>query len=112
MTFSTNPWRNAAVQLRRAISIRAEGIKLLEKHAIGPSAARLVGCRVETLGASHNRRPFEVAVDIKELGVNRMLHRVMARHRFGVDEPAKVSVKRQCLRGRASLHDLRSIESK
>jgi hypothetical protein len=32
---------NAGLQLRRAISIQAEGIKLLEKHAIAPSAARL-----------------------------------------------------------------------
>ncbi|MFN2515228.1 MAG: hypothetical protein ABR556_03345 [Pyrinomonadaceae bacterium] len=32
---------NAGLQLRRAISIRADGIKLLENHAIAPSAARL-----------------------------------------------------------------------
>src|SRR6267378_8215493 len=32
---------NAGLQLRRAISIHAEGTKLLEKHAIAPSAARL-----------------------------------------------------------------------
>jgi hypothetical protein len=32
---------NGGLQLRRAISIRAEGKKLLEKHAIAPSAARL-----------------------------------------------------------------------
>src|SRR6267142_2150843 len=32
---------NAGLQLRRAISIQAEGTKLLEKHAIAPSAARL-----------------------------------------------------------------------
>ena len=32
---------NAGLQLRRAISIQAEGKKLLEKHAIAPSAARL-----------------------------------------------------------------------
>jgi hypothetical protein len=32
---------NAGLQLRRAISIQAEGNKLLEKHAIAPSAARL-----------------------------------------------------------------------
>ena len=32
---------NAGLQLRRAISIQAEGIRLLEKHAIAPSAARL-----------------------------------------------------------------------
>ena len=32
---------NAGLQLRRAISIQAEGTKLFEKHAIAPSAARL-----------------------------------------------------------------------
>jgi hypothetical protein len=32
---------NAGLQLRRAVSIQAEGRKLLEKHAIAPSAARL-----------------------------------------------------------------------
>jgi hypothetical protein len=32
---------NAALQLLYAISIQAEGTKLLEKHAIAPSAARL-----------------------------------------------------------------------
>ncbi|HUC20424.1 MAG TPA: hypothetical protein VMR98_02935, partial [Candidatus Polarisedimenticolaceae bacterium] len=32
---------NAGLQLRRAISIQAEGIRLLEDHAIAPSAARL-----------------------------------------------------------------------
>src|SRR5687767_5059293 len=32
---------NVGLQLRRAISIQAEGIRLLEKHAIAPSAARL-----------------------------------------------------------------------
>src|SRR6267143_3093223 len=32
---------NAGLQLRRAISIQAEGKKLLERHAIAPSAARL-----------------------------------------------------------------------
>ena len=32
---------NTVSQLRRAISIRAEGKRLLEKHAIAPSAARL-----------------------------------------------------------------------
>ena len=31
----------ACLQLRRAISVQAEGIKLLEKHAIALSAARL-----------------------------------------------------------------------
>jgi hypothetical protein len=30
-----------ALQLRRAISIQAEGTRLLEKHVIAPSAARL-----------------------------------------------------------------------
>ena len=32
---------NDGLQLRRAISIRADGAMLLEKHAIAPSAARL-----------------------------------------------------------------------
>jgi hypothetical protein len=32
---------NAGLQLRRAISIHAERIELLEKDAIAPSAARL-----------------------------------------------------------------------
>jgi hypothetical protein len=32
---------NGGLQLRRTISIQAEGKKLLEKHAIAPSAARL-----------------------------------------------------------------------
>jgi hypothetical protein len=32
---------NAGLQLRRASSIQAEGIRLLKKHAIAPSAARL-----------------------------------------------------------------------
>ncbi len=31
----------AGLQLRRAINIQAEGIRLLEKHATAPSAARL-----------------------------------------------------------------------
>ena len=34
---------NVALQLRRAISIRAEWKRLLENHAIAPSAARLCG---------------------------------------------------------------------
>jgi hypothetical protein len=38
---------NAGLQLRRAISIQAEGKKLLEKHAVAPSAARL--CYVAAL---------------------------------------------------------------
>ena len=32
---------NAGLQLRRAISIRAEVKRLLENHAVAPSAARL-----------------------------------------------------------------------
>jgi hypothetical protein len=32
---------NDGLQLRRAISIQAEGKKLLEKNAIAPSAAKL-----------------------------------------------------------------------
>jgi hypothetical protein len=39
---------NAGLQLRRAISIQAEGKRLLEKHAIAPSAARL--CSVALRG--------------------------------------------------------------
>ena len=42
---------NAGLQLRRAISIQAEGKKLLEKHAIAPSAARLCWARAQTLAA-------------------------------------------------------------
>ena len=30
---------NAGLQLRRAISIQSEGKRLLEKHAVAPSAA-------------------------------------------------------------------------
>jgi hypothetical protein len=37
----TSKPHNACLQLRRAISIPAEGKHLLEKHAIAPSAARL-----------------------------------------------------------------------
>jgi hypothetical protein len=40
-TLSNTKPPNAGLQLRRAISIRAERKKLLEKHAIAPSAARL-----------------------------------------------------------------------
>jgi hypothetical protein len=39
---------NDGLQLRRAISIQAEGKELLEKHAIAPAAARLCfmkGCQ-------------------------------------------------------------------
>jgi hypothetical protein len=32
---------NDGLQLRRAISIQAEGTRLLEKHDVAPSAARL-----------------------------------------------------------------------
>jgi hypothetical protein len=39
-------------QLRRVISIQAEGIKLLEKDAIAPSAARL--CYVPPLSGNDN----------------------------------------------------------
>jgi len=42
---------NASLQLRRAISIQAEGKKLLEKHAIAPSAARL--CYARPLVGNH-----------------------------------------------------------
>ena len=39
--FDTSKQSNASLQLRRAISIHLEGTKLLERHAIAPSAARL-----------------------------------------------------------------------
>jgi hypothetical protein len=38
---------NACLQLRRAISIQAEGTRLLRKHAIAPSAARLCYARLQ-----------------------------------------------------------------
>jgi hypothetical protein len=41
---------NAGLQLRRAISIQAEGKKLLEKHAIAPSAARLCWASLGAIG--------------------------------------------------------------
>jgi hypothetical protein len=40
-TFINKKRANDGLQLRRAISIQAEGKKLFEKHAIAPSAARL-----------------------------------------------------------------------
>jgi hypothetical protein len=48
--FDQKKWHNAGLQLRRAISIQAKGTRLLEKHAIAPSAARLcyVAQREET----------------------------------------------------------------
>jgi hypothetical protein len=39
--FAISEAANDGLQLRRAISIQVEGKKLLEKHAIAPSAARL-----------------------------------------------------------------------
>jgi hypothetical protein len=42
---STIEMPNAALQLRRAISIQPEANRLLEKHAIAPSAARLCYAR-------------------------------------------------------------------
>jgi hypothetical protein len=39
---------NDGLQLRRAISIEAEGMKLLEKHAVAPSAARLCSAALPT----------------------------------------------------------------
>jgi hypothetical protein len=39
---------NAGLQLRRAISIQAEGERPFEKHAIAPSAARLCWATVTT----------------------------------------------------------------
>jgi len=41
LRFSIARQHNGGLQLRRAISIQAEGKELLEKHAIAPSAARL-----------------------------------------------------------------------
>jgi hypothetical protein len=38
---------NAGLQLRRAISMQAEGNTLLEKHAIAPSAARLCSAAID-----------------------------------------------------------------
>ena len=44
---------NAGLQLRRAISIQADGKKLLEKNATAPSAARLVaGAQRNNISAS------------------------------------------------------------
>ena len=55
---------NDGLQLRRAISIRAEGKKLLEKHAIAPSAARLcwVACALMKIfdSARLNRKPCPI----------------------------------------------------
>ncbi|MBC8032497.1 MAG: hypothetical protein H7Z16_20605 [Pyrinomonadaceae bacterium] len=41
VSFKPEKQSNDGLQLRRAISIQAEGKKLFEKHAIAPSAARL-----------------------------------------------------------------------
>ena len=46
---------NDGLQLLRAISIQADGKKLLEKHAIAPSAARLCYARRSRLGCD----PFD-----------------------------------------------------
>jgi hypothetical protein len=47
---------NDGLQLRRAISIQAEGMKLLEKHAIAPSAARLCWAEQGQDGAAYVQR--------------------------------------------------------
>jgi hypothetical protein len=49
---------NAGRQLRRAISIQAEGTRLLEKHAVAPSAARL--CWTHPQRARCAKRGFTV----------------------------------------------------
>jgi hypothetical protein len=48
---------NAGLQLRRAISIQAEGRKLFENHAIAPSAARL--CSAAQLFNAENGREYK-----------------------------------------------------
>ncbi len=55
-----NKWQaNAGLQLRRAISIQAEGIKLLEKDAIAPSAAGLCCARVRLTGQHLSQERYE-----------------------------------------------------
>jgi hypothetical protein len=50
MSSHLNQPPNACLQLRRAISIRAEGKQLLQKHAVAPSAAKaLLGVAVEIM---------------------------------------------------------------
>jgi hypothetical protein len=46
---------NACLQLRRAISIQAEGTRLLEKDAIAPSAARLCYVALDAFEQSESR---------------------------------------------------------
>ena len=48
---------NACLQLRRAISIQAEGTRLLEKYAIAPSAARLCSASCDVKKAATDDRP-------------------------------------------------------
>ena len=50
---------NDGLQLRRAISIQAEGMMLLEKHTVAPSAARLCSAsrRTKPLCLFHSVRP-------------------------------------------------------
>jgi len=56
---------NAGLQLRRAISIQAERKRLLEKHAIAPSAARL--CCAALCGI---RAFFQQVVSAHPFGLN------------------------------------------
>jgi hypothetical protein len=49
---------NAGLQLRRAISIQAEGKRLLEKHAIAPSAASLCWTAAKPLKIIYVRFAF------------------------------------------------------
>jgi hypothetical protein len=51
---------NDGLQLRRANAIQAEGIKLLENHAIAPSAARL--CSTERYLSKSNERTIRLAM--------------------------------------------------
>src|SRR5688572_10711354 len=59
---------NVCLQLRRAISIQAEGKKLLEKHAIAPSAARLCWATAMHLNARQGERRTSLTGFIPILG--------------------------------------------
>ena len=58
-------WPNAGLQLRRAISIQAEGIRLLESHATAPSAARL--CSAASLHQWADRRHGQPVQNIRTI---------------------------------------------
>jgi hypothetical protein len=58
VVISLNEMPNDGLQLRRAISIRAEGKRLLEKHATAPSAARL--CYVAPLTGTTLSKSFPI----------------------------------------------------